>query len=89
MYKGLALILLVSVVVFATSCQGVQQWQLEAPQGSGAKKEGPIKLAVVPKALGFDFWEKVRLGAECAASKNDDVQMVWDGVSQETDVNGQ
>jgi ribose transport system substrate-binding protein len=89
MYKGLALILLVSVVVFATSCQGVQQWQLEAPQGSGAKKEGPIKLAVVPKALGFDFWEKVRLGAECAASKNDNVQMVWDGVSQETDVNGQ
>jgi ribose transport system substrate-binding protein len=89
MYKGLALILLVSVVVFATSCQGVHQWQLEAPQGSGAKKEGPIKLAVVPKALGFDFWEKVRLGAECAASKNDDVQMVWDGVSQETDVNGQ
>src|SRR5215204_6174410 len=89
MYKGLALILLVSVVVFATSCQGVQQWQLEAPQGSGAKKEGPIKLAVVPKAVGFDFWEKVRLGAECAASENDDVQMVWDGVSQETDVNGQ
>ena len=89
MYKGLALILLVSVVVFATSCQGVHQWQLEAPQGSGAMKEGPIKLAVVPKALGFDFWEKVRLGAECAASKNDDVQMVWDGVSQETDVNGQ
>ena len=43
----------------------------------------------MPKALGFDFWEKVRLGAECAASKHDDVQMVWDGVSQETDVNGQ
>jgi len=89
MYRWLALILLVSVLLFATSCQGVNQWQLEAPQGGGTKKEGPIKLAVVPKALGFDFWEKVRLGAECAASEHDNVQMVWDGVSQETDVNGQ
>lgn len=83
------MLLLMSALVFATSCQGVRQWQLEAPQGDGTKKEGPIKLAVVPKALGFDFWEKVRLGAECAASEHDDVQMVWDGVSQETDVNGQ
>ena len=89
MYRGLALILLVSVLAFATSCQAVQQWQLEAGQGGGTKTEGSIKLAVVPKALGFDFWEKVRLGAECAASKHNDVQMVWDGVSQETDVNGQ
>jgi ribose transport system substrate-binding protein len=89
MYRGLALILLVVVLAFAMSCQAVQQWQLEAGQGGGTKTEGPIKLAVVPKALGFDFWEKVRLGAECAASKHDDVQMVWDGVSQETDVNGQ
>jgi ribose transport system substrate-binding protein len=89
MYRWLLLILLISVVVLAASCQGVHQWQLKAEQGGGTKKEGAIKLAVVPKALGFDFWEKARLGAECAASKHDNVQIVWDGVSQETDVTGQ
>jgi ribose transport system substrate-binding protein len=89
MRRWLTLILLVGVLVLATSCLGVHQWELEAGQGGGTKEEGPIRLAVVPKALGFDFWEKVRLGAECAASNEGDVQMVWDGVSQETDVNGQ
>jgi ribose transport system substrate-binding protein len=89
MYRWLVLVLLAGVVALVTSCQAVQQWQLQAAREGGTKKEGPIKLAVVPKALGFDFWEKVRLGAECAASKHDDVQTVWDGVSQETDVNGQ
>src|ERR671927_262449 len=89
MYRWLALVLLAGVIALVTSCQAVQQWQLQAAREGGTKKEGPIKLAVVPKALGFDFWDKVRLGAECAASKHDDVQTVWDGVSQETDVNGQ
>lgn len=52
-------------------------------------KSGPITLAVVPKALGFDFWRQVRLGAECAASKHEDVTIRWDGVTAETDVVGQ
>jgi ribose transport system substrate-binding protein len=55
----------------------------------GTKKQGPIKLAVVPKAVGFDFWEQVRKGAQCAAGKQKDVSVKWDGVSQETDVTGQ
>lgn len=55
----------------------------------GAQGAGPIELAVVPKAIGFDFWESVRLGAECAASKLDGVEIQWDGVTQETDVSGQ
>ncbi len=50
---------------------------------------GPIELAVVPKAIGFDFWESVRHGAECAASKLEGVDVHWDGVIQETDVSGQ
>ncbi|MGH3658703.1 MAG: substrate-binding domain-containing protein [Micromonosporaceae bacterium] len=53
------------------------------------KKQGPIQLAVVPKAVGFDFWESVRKGAECAAGKHTEVSVKWDGVSQETDVTGQ
>jgi ribose transport system substrate-binding protein len=62
-------------------------------QGSGGgpkvKASGPITLAVVPKAVGFDFWDSVRKGAECAAAKMPDVTVRWDGVTAETDVTGQ
>ncbi|GAA4711900.1 substrate-binding domain-containing protein [Phytohabitans rumicis] len=53
------------------------------------RNSSPITLAVVPKALGFDFWRQVRLGAECAASKHEQVTVRWDGVTAETDVVGQ
>jgi ribose transport system substrate-binding protein len=52
-------------------------------------KSGPLRIAVVPKAVGFDFWEQVKTGAECAASKHEDVTVQWDGVTAETDVTGQ
>lgn len=64
----------------------------ESPGGGGSSpstKSGPIKLAVVPKAVGFDFWEQVKTGAECAATKHKDVSVQWDGVAKETDVTGQ
>lgn len=55
--------------------------------GEGAS--GALDIAVVPKAVGFDFWEQVRIGAECAATTAGDVSVQWDGVSAETDVTGQ
>ena len=59
-------------------------------QGGGGGQSGPVQLAVVPKAIGFDFWEQVRLGAECAAQRAEgEVDIQWDGVTAETDVNGQ
>jgi ribose transport system substrate-binding protein len=57
--------------------------------GPNVKSSGPITIAVVPKAVGFDFWESVRKGAQCAASKLTDVKVQWDGVTAETDVTGQ
>ena len=58
--------------------------------GGGEGENAPVQLAVVPKAIGFDFWEQVRLGAECAAQKaSGQVDVQWDGVTSETDVNGQ
>jgi ribose transport system substrate-binding protein len=78
-----------AAVILLTGCGGV------TVQGSGAggdpkvKASGPITLAVVPKAVGFDFWDSVRKGAECAASKMTDVKVQWDGVTAETDVTGQ
>jgi ribose transport system substrate-binding protein len=58
--------------------------------GEGKGANAPVQLAVVPKAIGFDFWEQVRVGAQCAAKKAEgDVNVQWDGVTAETDVNGQ
>jgi ribose transport system substrate-binding protein len=41
--------------------------------------------------VGFDFWEQVRTGAECAAktAEGEEVQVQWEGVTAETDVTGQ
>lgn len=75
-------------VLALTSCSAEVRDSGAGGQG-GDQGAGPIKLAVVPKAIGFDFWESVRLGAECAGSKLDGVDIQWDGVTQETDVSGQ
>ena len=50
---------------------------------------GTIRLAVIPKSVGLDYWEKVHRGAECAASQQRGVDVVWNGVTDETDVAGQ
>jgi ribose transport system substrate-binding protein len=58
--------------------------------GEGKGENAPVRLAVVPKAIGFDFWETVRTGAVCAAQKaQGEVDVQWDGVTDERDVNGQ
>lgn len=54
------------------------------------QKTPPIHLAVVPKSVGLDYWEKVHKGAQCAASQlGKAVSIVWNGVTDETDVVGQ
>src|SRR5919197_2048903 len=78
----------VAVVAMALAgCGGVKKH--ESGGGGGVKKSGTIRLAVVPKAVGFSFWEDAHKGAVCAASKQKDVKVTWDGVTAETDVSGQ
>ncbi|HWG64409.1 MAG TPA: substrate-binding domain-containing protein [Streptosporangiaceae bacterium] len=48
-----------------------------------------LTIAVVPKAIGFDYWTHVEAGAKCAAAKLGKVTVDWNGVSAETDVTGQ
>jgi ribose transport system substrate-binding protein len=73
------------------ACGGVQiQSQTPAnSNGSGKVASGPIKIVVVPKALGFSYWQQVHQGATCAGSKLQNVHLQWDGVNAETDVTGQ
>src|SRR5690625_2516012 len=85
MKKVLSAIALLLVLTLATAC-GVH---IRTPTGNDAEQGGTIRIAVVPKAIGFDFWEQVRVGAECAASKHENVNLHWDGVTSESDVSGQ
>lgn len=85
---GLVMVATVCLVT-ATGCGHPETGTSPEPTGVAQKKSGPITLAVVPKALGFDFWRQVRLGAECAAAKQKEVSVHWDGVTAETDVVGQ
>ncbi len=60
--------------------------------GSGAQASGGssnLKIIVVPKTLGSSYWDVVQQGAQCAASKMQNVSIVWDGTTAETDVSGQ
>ncbi|MFA0760058.1 MAG: hypothetical protein HZLCBSQH_000146 [Candidatus Fervidibacterota bacterium] len=46
------------------------------------------RIAVVPKSVAFDFWLAVKAGAEKAA-KEEGVDIIWRGPSDETDIAGQ
>jgi len=83
------MVLLAATVAVVLAACGAQVRESGGAQGGGGE-QGPIQLAVVPKAVGFDFWEQVRLGAQCAAKKAEgEVEVQWDGVTAETDVSGQ
>lgn len=83
--KFLPMLCLLSALVLVAGCAV----QVRQPTGGGAAQGGPIRLAVVPKAIGFDFWEQVRVGAECAGTHSPGVNVHWDGVTSEEDVSGQ
>jgi ribose transport system substrate-binding protein len=68
-----------------TGCGAIKEHETHVTVSSG----GTIRLAVIPKSVGLDYWEKVHRGAECAASRQKGVDVIWNGVSDETDVAGQ
>ncbi|WP_017976097.1 substrate-binding domain-containing protein [Actinopolyspora halophila] len=72
-------------LLLSASC-GARIYQ---PGGGDDGRGGSLRVAVVPKAIGFSFWEKVRMGAECAVEHREDVNLHWDGVTAESDVSGQ
>jgi ribose transport system substrate-binding protein len=71
--------------ILATACSAVSEHKTSVSVNSG----GTIRLAVIPKSVGLDYWEKVHSGAQCAAAQEHGVNVVWNGVSDETDVAGQ
>jgi ribose transport system substrate-binding protein len=92
--QGLASLMSIALVILITGCGAVQQVNSTGNTSGNTKSSGntatkALKIAVVPKAVGSDYWEVVHKGAECAASKLQNVTIQWDGVTAETDVTGQ
>jgi ribose transport system substrate-binding protein len=85
------ILVLLTVALAATLAACGAQVRESGGGESGGSQEGPLRIAVVPKAVGFDFWEQVRIGAQCAANEagGEEVQIQWDGVTAETNVSGQ
>jgi len=73
-------------IAAAAACSGPDNETKPAPPGVIPTKSGPINLAVVPTRLGLDFWEQVRVGAECAASKQPGVTVHWYAFTTDIDV---
>jgi ribose transport system substrate-binding protein len=93
MDRRVSTVLLAGVLALTLAACGAQVRESGGGQegGGGGGQEGPLRLAVVPKAVGFDFWEQVRIGAQCAAKEAEggEIQIQWDGVTAETNVSGQ
>ncbi len=89
MNRRISMLLLAGTLTLTLAACGAQV--RESGGGDEGSQEGPLRLAVVPKAVGFDFWEQVRIGAECAAgeAEGSEIQIQWDGVTAETNVSGQ
>ena len=79
-------VLFLALALLATACGSVTTQGSNNPTTSPS---GPLRIAVIPKAIGFDFWEQVHKGAVCAASKQQNVTIIWNGVTAETNVTGQ
>jgi ribose transport system substrate-binding protein len=77
------------VLCSLVACSAVQTNATTSNVDSTKTSTGPIKILVMPKAVGASFWETVHQGAVCASTKLKDVTVQWDGVTAETDVTGQ
>lgn len=74
----------------ASACGGAVGVRDESGGGGTQNKSGPLTIGVVPKTLGFSFWNTVKKGAQCAAKKAEgEVTIDWTGTTTETDVSGQ
>jgi len=49
---------------------------------------GKKTIAVIPKGVSHHFWQSVKAGAD-SAGKEFNVEIVWKGAAQETDISGQ
>lgn len=60
------------------------------PETSGTAGDGAkYRIAVIPKGTSHDFWKSVHYGAQQAADELGNVEIIWQGTSDEKDKEGQ
>jgi len=79
---------IISIGVFAVACICGCARQPGGARPATGKAAGSLKVAVVPKAVAFDFWLSVKAGAD-KAGKETGATIIWRGPSDERDVAGQ
>ena len=57
--------------------------------GAGASGAGNLRIAVIPKGTGHEFWKSVHFGAEKAAKELGNVEVIWRGPVVESDTGSQ
>ena len=77
------LLALLALLMVVMGCQPPEE-----PKSTAPKKDGKLRIAVIPKGTTYDFWKSVHYGAEQAA-KELDVEIDWLGPALESDRNGQ
>jgi ABC-type sugar transport system substrate-binding protein len=73
-------ILMIVLALFVVACGG--QGSSSTGNGSSSRSNSSssaLKIVVVPKTIGNNYWDTVQAGAQCAASKQANVKIVWDG----------
>ena len=81
MHKRHSILTLILVTMMTAAVAGCNR--------GGSEDDGSLRFAVIPKSVGFDFWNSVRTGAEQAAAELDGVEVIWKGMHDETDIAGQ
>ena len=82
-------LLVVVLALVVVACGGQSSTSSGSGSTSGSSGNTALKLIVVPKTIGNNYWDTVQAGAQCAANKQSNVSIVWDGTTTETDVTGQ
>ena len=77
------ILLLLTLALVAAACGSGEQAGGEAAGADG------YRIAVIPKSVGFDFWATVKAGADSAAAEQGNLEVIWKGMNDETDIAGQ
>ncbi len=79
--RDLIFVLLLSLSFASVACKS---------SGGENENENEIyRIAVIPKSVGFDFWSRVKTGADEAARELGNIEVIWKGMTDETDIAGQ
>ena len=66
------------------ACTGCSPREALPPGNAGNATEKKLRIAVVPKATSFQFWQSVHAGARKAAAELD-VELIWKGPAADND----